>query len=183
MVHFCGEWTIRCATIVSLTWLIVVSEAPPAAALPMLTPLSEIDSQQHPPSDGGCSKPASGSETVVSGPNPDASGKYHVGDGVSVPRLVFAPSPEFTDKASRKNIAGRVVVSLTVDVAGNPQNVCLSRSLAEDVSKKLRSIALAMDDRVIEAVKQYRFEPAQFRGKPVPVETTIGIQFGVYGPP
>jgi periplasmic protein TonB len=42
---------------------------------------------------------------------------------------------------------------------------------------------LAMDDRVIEAVKQYRFEPAQFRGKPVPVETTIGIQFGVYGPP
>jgi hypothetical protein len=35
-------------------------------------------------------------------PNPDASGKYHLGDGVSAPKLVFASDPEFTDQARRK---------------------------------------------------------------------------------
>jgi hypothetical protein len=60
------------------------------------------------------------------------------------------------------------------------QIVFVSRSLVEDVSKKLRSIALGIDQSVLEAVRQYRFEPAGFQGKPVPVETTLGIVFGIY---
>jgi outer membrane biosynthesis protein TonB len=54
-------------------------------------------------------------------PNPDAAGKYHLGDGVTPPKLVFAPDPEFTAEARRKRLQGVVVVSLTVDTAGNPQ--------------------------------------------------------------
>jgi hypothetical protein len=42
-----------------------------------------------------------------------------------------------------------VVVSLTVDATGKPQDVRVSRSLAEGVSKKLRSIALSMDENVV----------------------------------
>ena len=44
-------------------------------------------------------------------PNPDASGKYHLGDGVSAPKLVFALDPEFSDQARRKRLGGTVVVS------------------------------------------------------------------------
>ena len=162
--------------IIGMTLLTAVLQAPPAAALPILPALPEMERQQPPPPVG------SGEVDVVrEGSNPDPSGKFHVGDGVSAPSLVFAPDPEFTEKAIRKNIIkGTVVVSLTVDVAGKPQNVHISRSLAEGVSKKLRSIALNCDEKVVDAVKQYRFKPAEFRGKPVPVETTIGISFGVY---
>lgn len=168
---------MRSAPIVCLILLIVVLKVPHAAALPILTPLPGVDRHQPPPPDGSCGKVGADREAVVSKANPDASGKYHVGDGVSAPRLVFGPIPELP---SRKNLAGSVVVSLTVDVFGKPQNVCVSRSLVEDVGKKHRSIALVIDESVLDAVKQYRFEPAEFQGKPVAVETTLGIHFGIY---
>lgn len=73
-----------------------------------------------------------------------------------------------------------MVVSLTVDATGKPQDVRVSRSLAEGVSKKLRSIALSMDENVVKAVKEYRFEPAELQGKPVPVDTTLEINYRIY---
>jgi protein TonB len=77
-------------------------------------------------------------------------------------------------------LGGTVVVSLTVDATGKPQDVRVSRSLAEGVSKKLRSIALSMDENVVKAVKEYRFEPAELQGKPVPVDTTLEINYRIY---
>ena len=73
-----------------------------------------------------------------------------------------------------------VVVSLTVDAAGNPQDVHVARSLAEDVSKKYKKIALGLDDNAVASVKQYRFQPAQFQGKPVPVEIEVKVNFRIY---
>ena len=71
-------------------------------------------------------------------------------------------------------------MSLTVDATGKPQNVRVSRSLAEGVSKKLRPIALGQDEKAVMTVKEYRFEPAEFQGKPVPVETTVEIDYRIY---
>jgi TonB family protein len=110
-------------------------------------------------------------------PNPDASGKYHLGDGVSAPKLLFAPDPEFTDQARRKRLGGTVVITLKVDAAGNSRDVRVARSLSQDVSKKYKQIALGLDDNAVAAVKQYRFQPAQFQGKPVPVETKVEVNF------
>ena len=73
-----------------------------------------------------------------------------------------------------------VVVSLTVDAAGKPQDVRVLRSLAEGVSKKLRPVALGLDENAVKTVKEYRFEPAEFQGKPVPVETTVEIDYRIY---
>jgi TonB family protein len=113
-------------------------------------------------------------------PNPDASGKYHLGDGVSAPKLVFALDPEFTDQARRKRLGGTVVVALTVDTAGNPQDVRVARSLSQDVSKKYKQIALGLDDNAVAAVKQYRFEPGQLQGKPVPVEIEVSVNYRIW---
>ncbi len=77
-------------------------------------------------------------------------------------------------------VSGTVVVSLTVDAAGNPQEVRVSRSLAEDVSKKYKHIALGLDENAVEAVKQYRFAPGQFQGKPVPVEIQVSVSYRIY---
>jgi TonB family protein len=73
-----------------------------------------------------------------------------------------------------------LVVSLTVDAAGRTRDVRVSRSLAEGVSKKLRPVALGLDENAVKAVKEYRFEPAEFQGKPVPVETTVEINYRIY---
>jgi periplasmic protein TonB len=113
-------------------------------------------------------------------PNPDASGKYHLGDGVSAPKLVFAPDPEFTDQARRKRLVRTVVVALTVDTAGNPQDVRVARSLSQDVSKKYKQIALGLDDNAVAAVRQYRFEPGQLQGKPVPVEIEVSVSYRIW---
>jgi TonB family protein len=152
----------------------------PASALLFLTPLAGMDRQQLPSPGDSRGKLSADQEAGAPRPNPDASGKYHVGDGVSVPRLVFAPDPEFTDKARRKKLGGRLVVSLTVDAAGKPHDVRVLRSLAEGVSKKLRPVALGLDEDAVKAVKEYRFEPAEFQGKPVPVETTVEIDYRFY---
>jgi TonB family protein len=116
----------------------------------------------------------------VSKPRPDASGNYRVGDGVSEPTLVFTPDPEYTDKARRKKVDGTVVVSLTVDSAGKPQDVRISRSLADQVSKKLQSAALSLDESAIKTVKEYRFKPAEFEGKPVSVGIKVEVNYRIY---
>jgi TonB family protein len=168
---------MNCATILGLTLFMLVLKAPGAVAL---TPPPEIDSQQLPSHDDSRGNPSADQKAVAPSPNPDASGKYHVGDGVSPPKLIFAPAPEFTNKARQKRVGGRVVLSLTVNVAGQPQDVRVSRSLAEDLSKKLRPIGLGLDDNAVKAVREYRFEPAEFRGKPVPVETTVEVDYRIY---
>ncbi len=113
-------------------------------------------------------------------PNPDASGKYHLGDGVTPPKLVYAPDPEFTAEARRKKLQGVVVVSLTVDTSGNSQEVRVARSMAEDVSKKDKDIAEGLDEKAVEAVKQYKFKAGQFEGKPVPVEIEVKVNFRIF---
>jgi TonB family protein len=170
---------MRCETILGLMLFTVAAQGPAASALFRLTPLAEVDRQQLPPAGDSRGKPSADHEAAQR-PNPDASGKYHVGDGVSAPQLIYAPDPEFTDKARRKKLGGMLVVSLTVDAAGKPQDVRVTRSLAEGVSKKLRPIALGMDENAVKAVKEYRFEPAQFQGKPVPVETSVEVDYRIY---
>jgi len=120
------------------------------------------------------------SSTASPKPNPDASGKYHLGDSVTAPKLVFAPDPEFTAEARRKKLQGVVVVSLTVDTAGNPQDVRVARSMAEDMSKKDKQIAEGLDEKAVEAVKQYKFQAGQFQGKPVPVEIEVRVNFRIF---
>jgi TonB family protein len=113
-------------------------------------------------------------------PNPDSTGKYHLGDGVTPPKLLFAPDPEFTAEARHKRVQGVTVVSLTVDVAGNPQDVRVARSMSEDVSEKYKPIAKGLDDKAVEAVKQYKFEAGQFQGKPVPVGIEVKVNFRIW---
>jgi TonB family protein len=169
-----------CAAILALMLFMVTAKAAPASALFFLTSFVEMDRQQLPAPGDSDGKPSAGPAAAAPRPNPDASGKYHVGDGVTAPKLVFAPDPEFTDKARRKKLGGTLVVSLTVDAAGKPQDVRVSRSLAEGVSRKLRPIAQGLDENAVKAVKEYRFEPAEFQGKPVPVETSVEINYRIF---
>lgn len=96
-------------------------------------------------------------------------GLYHVGGGVSAPTLIYSVDPEFSDEARRAKYQGIVVVSLIVDAQGNPQHVRISRPLG-----------MGLDQKALDAVRQYRFKPAFFQGHAVPVEIAVEVNFRIY---
>jgi len=96
-------------------------------------------------------------------------GVYHVGGGVSAPLVLSAVDPEYSDEARRSKFTGIVVVALVVDPSGMPQHVHV-----------IRHLGMGLDEKAIEAVRQYKFKPAEYRGKPVPVEVNIEVNFQIY---
>lgn len=96
-------------------------------------------------------------------------GLMHLGGGVSAPTLIYSPDPEFSDEARRAKYQGICIVGLVVDVAGNPRSIHI-----------VRALGMGLDEKAIEAVRQYKFKPALFKGKPVPVEINIEVNFRIY---
>ena len=70
-------------------------------------------------------------------------------------------------------------VSLTVGTLGDPQEVHVSRSLADSVPKEQRAEAVVLDQKAIEAVRKYHFSPAMLNGKPVPVAVIVEVHFQI----
>ena len=102
---------------------------------------------------------------------------------VSQPKLVFSVDPDYTDEALKKRVQGVTVVSLIVDAEGSPRDVKISRSLAETVDPEYRSAARSLDEKAVESVKQYRYRPGRFKGKPVAVSITQEVTSGCSEPP
>jgi bla regulator protein BlaR1 len=94
---------------------------------------------------------------------------YHVGGEVSAPKLVYAPDPEYSSKARRANYQGVCVVSVIVDAKGKPQHV-----------QVVRHLGMGLEKKAVEAVKQYKFEPAMLHDKPVAVTVNIEVNFRRY---
>jgi TonB family protein len=110
----------------------------------------------------------------------DADGTYHAGNGVTLPILVDSVGAEFSDAARRKKIGGAVAVGLKVGTDGVPRDVHVTHSAAEGVKPKLRKAAASLDEKALEAVRQYRFKPGMYQGKAVPVAITIEVNFHIY---
>lgn len=94
---------------------------------------------------------------------------YKVGGNVSAPVLVHAVDAEFTQKAKRAKYQGVSVVSCVVDSDGMPQRV-----------HTIRKLGMGLDEKAMEAVRQYRFKPGMLNGKPVAVAITIEVNFHFY---
>jgi periplasmic protein TonB len=96
-------------------------------------------------------------------------GLMRVGKGVSEPQLIYSVDPEFSDEARRAKYQGVCIVSVIVDAQGNPQHVHVARPLG-----------MGLDERAVEAVKQYKFKPAYYQGHPVAVEIDVVVNFRIY---
>ena len=44
----------------------------------------------------------------------------------------------------------------------------------------VRPLGMGLDEKAIEAVKQYRFKPATYKGHPVAVRVNIEVNFRIY---
>ena len=102
---------------------------------------------------------------------------YEVGGEVTSPKVVYVQEPEYTEEARKHRLQGVTTVSLVVDVQGQPHDVKVTRSLAENVDPKYRAFAKGLDDKAVEAVRQYRFLPGLLKGKPVAVAIHLEVQF------
>jgi TonB family protein len=94
---------------------------------------------------------------------------YKIGGGVSAPFLGHSPDPQYTPEAKRAKYQGVVLVDLIVDENGNSRNVHV-----------IRPLGMGLDQKAVEVVSQYRFKPAMMKGKPVPVEVHIEVNFRLY---
>lgn len=96
-------------------------------------------------------------------------GVFRVGGGVSAPKAIYAPDPEYSEEARKAKYQGQCVLSLIVGPDGKPRDV-----------KVARSLGLGLDEKAIEAVNQWKFEPAQKDGKPVSVQISVEVSFRLY---
>jgi len=96
-------------------------------------------------------------------------GVRRIGGGVSPPQVLFAPEPEFSEEARKAKVAGNVLVYLQVDTSGHPTHV-----------RVLRGIGLGLDEKAMEAVRQYKFKPAMENGHPVIVEMNVEVNFQIF---
>ncbi len=56
----------------------------------------------------------------------------------------------------------------------------MSQSLAETVDPKYCVAARGLDDKAVEAVSQYRFDPGMLKGKPVAVAIHLEVNFQLF---
>ena len=96
-------------------------------------------------------------------------GLMSVGGGVSAPQLLRSVQPEFTETARQQNFQGSVSIKLIVDSQGNPQDVRL-----------MSHLGMGLEEKAIEAVRQYKFRPAMYQGHPVSVQIIIDVDFHLH---
>jgi len=96
-------------------------------------------------------------------------GVYRIGGGVSAPRILYAPDPEYSEEARKAKYQGTVVLLAVIGPDGRPREVRVQRSLG-----------MGLDDKAVEAIRKWRFEPARKDGVPVAVEVHVEVNFHLY---
>ena len=96
-------------------------------------------------------------------------GLFHVGGGVSAPKAIYSPDPEYSEEARKAKYQGTCVLWLIVGPDGRPRDIRVARTLG-----------LGLDEKAIEAVKNWRFDPAMKDGKPVAVPINVEVSFRLY---
>ena len=93
-------------------------------------------------------------------------GAFRVGGGDSAPVVLHKVEPEYSEEARKAKYQGTVLLYIEVDPSGKAVNI-----------KVQRSLGLGLDEKAMEAVKQWKFKPGYKDGKPVTVAATIEVNF------
>ena len=94
---------------------------------------------------------------------------YGVGHGVSMPRAIYAPEPEFSEEARIAKFQGEVTLLVTIGTDGRARNLTV-----------VRSLGMGLDQKALDAVRTWRFDPAKKDGRPVAVQMNIIVNFHLF---
>ncbi len=127
-------------------------------------------------SGGGIGSGSGGGVGVGTGPGVGAGrgggtggGLFRVGGGVLPPKELYTPEPEYSDEARKAKYQGVCVLYVEVSPDGTTHNI-----------RVVRSLGLGLDEKAIEAVKKWKFEPAKKDGTPVSVAVNVEVSFHLY---
>ncbi|MDH3404894.1 MAG: energy transducer TonB [Acidobacteriota bacterium] len=93
-------------------------------------------------------------------------GPIPVGGAVARPLKVSGPRPQYTEIARKARIEGVVIVQAIIDETGDVTNV-----------KVLKPLPMGLDQAAVDAISQWKFEPATLNGKPVAVYYSLTVNF------
>jgi TonB family protein len=91
---------------------------------------------------------------------------YKIGGDVTAPRLTSRIDPSYTPEASAAKLEGTVTLSVVVGTDG----------LAHDINV-VKSLGSGLDEKAVEAIQKWQFEPGTKSGQPVPVRAQIEVNF------
>jgi len=94
---------------------------------------------------------------------------FRVGGDVSPPKVVFKISPDYSWGARICKHQGTSVLKMVVQPDGTVRDV-----------KVAQPLGLGLDEKAIEAVKQWRFDPAKKKRVPVAVAVIIEVTFELF---
>jgi TonB family protein len=97
---------------------------------------------------------------------PSMPSTYRAGNGVIRPELLYKVEPEYSEAARKEKFQGVVVLYVVVDPSGHATNISV-----------MKSLGLGLDQKAVEAVLQWRFNPGTKEGVPVAVAATIEVNF------
>jgi TonB family protein len=86
--------------------------------------------------------------------------------GVRAPIVLYKVDPNYTQEARDAKIEGTVMVDVEVHPDGKAHNLKVKRTLDP-----------GLDQRALDAISAWRFQPATKNGKPIAVKATIEINF------
>jgi protein TonB len=87
---------------------------------------------------------------------------YELGPGVTPPKKISGRLPTYPSMAKRKRQEGTVEIRMVVTEEGNPIELEVTGSASA-----------ILDETVLKAVQEWKFEPAQKDGSPVRVYYTV----------
>jgi TonB family protein len=154
---------------------VVPAKADPAdrAGVPW-HPSPATESDSHGPGTGGGTGsgqgtgigPGSGSGIGPGSGGGTGGGPYRPGTGITPPSILREVTPDYTDEGRRRAIQGDVVLEIVVRADGSVGSV-----------KMLQGLGYGLDQRAIDAVRQWRFNPARRYGTPVDVIVEVAVEF------
>jgi len=93
-------------------------------------------------------------------------GPYRPGSGIEPPRLLREVRADYTEEARQRGISGDVVLEIVVRRDGSVGDL-----------KILQGLGGGLNDRAVQAVRQWRFAPAQRLGAAVDVIVEVAVEF------
>jgi TonB family protein len=98
--------------------------------------------------------------------SPFSDDPFKLPPGAKPPVPIHTGEADFSSEARAEHIQGVVLISTIVDTQGMPTEI-----------RAERSIGHGLDENAVAAVRQYRFRPATFDGKPIAARIRIEISF------
>ncbi len=93
-------------------------------------------------------------------------GPMRVGGDIQEPEKIVHVNPEYPELARRARLDGFVMLQATIDKQGNVTDLEI-----------LRGLGLGLDDAAEDAVRQWKYTPTFYNGRPVEVILTVTVIF------